>query len=310
MAFYEVAEDDKGEFVIVYADDVLDFVTNANETIEFFEIAEWAFHIEKPVRYDLSKTKRMSVDAIAMLLSQLKNDDVTKGLFFKVVANDEIQRKLTQEWRYLQKIAIDSQVSNLIYGKAIKHRGTIVDNYLARDLCLEISRYIYGEFHIIRDLYETLIELMANTQDHAKGSSISNHIKNWWMFVSPEKECVNLIFIDNGIGLFESLPVRQHMNRSNLLTEFIPKADAVSKSIRKKELSQVYSDLVNGRIKSSTGLLERGKGIPLIKKNINKSIISRLVVISNDAHIDMGYDKVAVMDHSFSGTMYIVKISQ
>lgn len=311
MPSHSRRKDKKGDFVVIYADSILNFVTHPEQTIHFFELAELAFSNDLPVRYDLSNTHEISADAIAMLLSQLKNEEVNQGLFFRVIASEDILKRLNQEWKYLKKIDSESpMIEDFESGSVTKLTGTNVANFLARDICMEISKCIYGKPKITRDLYEILIELMANTQDHANGPEGSGSETSWWLFLYPSEGDIDLIFIDNGVGLFESLPVKQHMHKRNYISEFIPGADELSKTVRRRELLQVYKDLVNGNIKSSTGLAERGKGMPLVRGNAQVGVISQLTVISNDAYIDMLCDKVSVMDFSFSGTMYIAKIME
>ena len=178
----------------------------------------------------------------------------------------------------------------------LKVVGDRVIQEAAKEVTAEISHSFYGKEVRIHTVYSSLIELMANTQDHAYPDDDFDDA-NWWLFSSVREDEAEFVFIDLGVGVFRSIPVKQYIHRQNLFS-LRPgtRLDVTDKKYRSEELLKVYAALVSGEVKSSTGLADRGKGIPLIYQNARDPIFDRLTLIANDAFIDFKSDRVSVMD--------------
>jgi hypothetical protein len=277
-------------------------------SILFFNKVTAAYQGQNDVEYDLSKIASITESFAAVMTAHIKDWNISQGRASTIIQpqDDFCKKKLKRLG--IQKKVPDS--SENIFDSDINAPQKItnlkVANQVAKAVVDTSTALIYGQKRKIKELYAILIELMANTNNHA--DSVSREVYPWWLWIfhDPELDVVKFVFLDLGVGIFESLPVKQH-----ILQNPIP-FDPTNKVINRRgvELSLIFQNLEQGKIKSSTGKSERGKGIPLVADSAKSGHFSRFIILSNDAYIDMSDNTVSVMHQHFSGTLYYFELTE
>jgi len=172
-----------------------------------------------------------------------------------------------------------------------------VEPDIAKDACILGLQHIPEEQHeLLREpLYDILIEVMQNTNNHA---GKSRGIYDWWLLVYDDiyekKTC--FAFLDLGVGIFESVPMRNYRERA-------------AKFFGLYDNTELIPDLFAGKIKSRTDKPERGKGIPQIFDCAQDSLFSTFVMISNDAYANLKTHEYRKMSTDFEGTLFYWEIN-
>ncbi len=186
--------------------------------------------------------------------------------------------------------------NNFLLHKITNNR---VENGIARDMAKVGSEYVFGEGHKVREVFEILIECMANTNNHASGDG--DDIYDWWLVVNSSESSrkVNYTILDLGVGVFESSPMKRY------------KKDITQKVVKAITHNSFWvSDLLAGKIKSRTGLEQRGKGIPRIHKRSQSDKIKSPILVSNDVFVDLKTGEGRRLDSNFSGTLVHFELSE
>ena len=86
--------------------------------------------------------------------------------------------------------------------------------------------------------------------------------------------------------------------------------DIKTKGYRLLEVNKIFSALVDGKIKSSTGDPTRGKGLPLVAKNAISGNFSSFYMIANDTFINMKAGETSIMNEHFDGTLFFFELTE
>lgn len=163
---------------------------------------------------------------------------------------------------------------------------------IARTCCEDVFKKLDLDFKDdLEPLYDVLIEAMQNTNNHASaGQSVTY---DWWLYEYEDKgkNLMHYTFLDIGIGIFESLPVKKYVIDVLKLLEIRSNLDLVD-------------DLLAGKIKSRTKRPERGKGIPQIYELSKDPLYKDFYILSNDIMINTKTDERTELREPFLGTLY------
>lgn len=150
-------------------------------------------------------------------------------------------------------------------------------------------------------LYLGLTEAMTNCHHHAyiasrqDGLGQTNEPKNWWMFSQERDGELSVVFCDLGVGIPETLPLKQPKLWAKLKNAFgflpPPDAEAISEAI------------VESR--SRTTKHYRGKGLRQLVDVIEKTPQAKLLLHSNRGKYTFinGESKLHNYDDSIMGTL-------
>lgn len=287
---------------LVVAPQEFSFIDQPEMTISFFRQAEGAYLRGRSVIYDLSKVESLSVTTAAILVSHIKDRNVNFGMVSKLISpEDPTVAKQLRQFGIFKRVVDHVEE---IHADVAVHRLTNIKvaNLMAREIVLASTFHVYGENRRISELYSTLIELMANTNNHADSEFIARY--PWWLFVFPDqsKSAVKFVFLDLGVGLFESIPVRQWLTRNPFPP--LSKRGDIALYERGGQLAKIFRNLEAGDIKSSTKLSSRGKGLPYVIKCAKSGHFKEFYIVSNDAYIDVLSNRVSAMNENFSGTLF------
>lgn len=283
--------------------------------INLFRAAEIAYRSGKTVVYDFSGTKTVTETFISILISHIKDPNINKLRPSKI--NLPTDKSCNQK---LRKFGIFKKVDDTCESIDIENIGihkltnTLVANDIAKQVVRSVSRYFYNEDRKLASLYSILIELMANTNNHADSSVKAMY--PWWLyvFVDENEKLVKFVFLDLGLGIYESMPVKQHITVQKIPLFHTSPEDKLSAKQkignRERQIGWIQSKLESGDIKSSTKNPSRGRGMPHILKCAKSGDFRKFNIISNDAYVDVIGRRISAMRENFSGTIYYFELQE
>lgn len=278
----------------VVAPDYFSFIDNTEATLKYLNECRILLHKNENITFDISKVKKLSPDAIALLVA-CTNNPKFRGNYANIRGNapkDKLAKKLFTESGFYKYVNTSKEMKsaqraecNLLH----KESDFTVQSGIAKEACLYGTHHIFQNDKPISELYEMLVEAMSNTNNHA-GKKNKDKIK-WWLYTYNDPTgFTSYSFIDLGVGIFDSIPVR-----------FFKKIKNIVKLSNNVDLVQ---DLLNGKIKSSIKKDNdiRGKGIPQIASNSKEPIFKQAIIISNNVKINLKTQEAIKLSVNFNGT--------
>lgn len=272
------------------------FVENTEKLLQKFNNAKEYFKKLRNIKFNLSQITNVTPDAIALYIALCTDK--------KFINNQSFKGNLPKNEK-LKIIFVKCGFFDYVNSKIPKGLGTQqifnvetnkkVEPKIAEAICTNINKEEKN-----KALYKILIELMANTNNHASGKS-NEQEKYHWCFQSyydDEKEIYKCSFIDVGVGIFQSIPVKEYKKK---------------KFWKEEHNKDLFKRILDGKIKNVTitEKKNRGKGIPLIYKTITEGdCFLRAIVITNDVFACIKGDKVVFkkLNNPFQGTFYYWEI--
>ena len=284
------------------APESLSLIENTNETLKYFGTCRNMLKKGRYVFLDISNVTKLGVEVIT-LLAALVNDSSFRGKG-RITGNapkDPVLKRTFCEsgfYKYVNASKEMKNVQNINRNLFHKENSYKVATDIAKEACLYGLQYVWDEPRIIESLYENLIEAMSNTNTHASGRN-EEKVK-WWMYVYnvPVKKTSQYIFVDLGVGIFDSVPVHAFKK--------------LSRKIGISHNAELVPDLLAGKIKSRVELDNkmRGKGIPQISLNSKSDCFSQAYILSNDVMIDLRSEVAMALKSSLNGTLMFFELSR
>jgi hypothetical protein len=276
-------------------------ITNASETIDFINILENRYLQKKEVFVNMKNVEYMDYSAVTMLLSVLysfKERNVNfngnfpnKKNYKKMLIDsgffDCLKTKISKKLEY--KIGKENQIFTLANKE--------VNSELGFPVMIETSETVFGKKRTLKGLQRVLLELMHNTNNHADLNKKGE--KHWWLSVNHDKDknTVSFIFLDYGIGIFESLKNKPAEGKWGKFKNYF------SDLVNTEDNSTLLKLLLEGEVHMTvTGKHYRGKGLPGIREAMIRNDISNLCIVSNDVFSDVSNGTYTKLHNEFSGT--------
>lgn len=271
-------------------------INNTESTISFFNYIHEQLRQGIRVLFDISKIDTLTTDAIAVQIAKIKDEKFHCNGNIKGNAPDDVN---------LKKLFLQSGFYEYVNTRGVKPKNEkiiliheITDNKvepdIAKNACLLGLKHTFGNEDIFEPLYDILIEVMQNTNNHA---GITRGKYDWWLHVynHPDSSKTSYTFLDLGVGIFESIPVKSF------------KRDFLERLGLKSNLDLVPK-LFAGEIKSRTSRPERGKGIPQIYECSQEPTFDKFILISNDVYADLKTSEYKLIKTKFDGTLFYWEI--
>lgn len=280
----------------------LSLVVNPEETIDFVVKLEELYLTRKKVFVDLKNVKFLDHSGITILVSILfsfKSRNIGFNGNFPKDKDLALMLINSDFFKYLRKVNIPEKLEykigkeNQLFTRANKE----VNSELGLVVMAESSKTIWGENRTCKGLQRTLLELMQNTNNHAELNEKGE--KHWWLSVNQNKKDrkVSFIFVDYGIGIFESLKNKPNNNK------WYGWLEKMKTKLQVGGNDEVFKLLLNGEMHLTvTGQHFRGKGLPGIKEALDRNQISNLKIVSNNVFADVEQDSFRKLKTEFSGT--------
>lgn len=280
----------RSRLVTLKAPENFSLIENTNEVLEYFNQARSYLRKGNSVDLDISKIKSLTPDAIALLVARLRDKQFHHDRGVKGNApEDKMLKQIFLQSGFYDFVDSEEKPKRLdhLVNKVSKN---FVDDDLAKKYSLIGIRHTFGREFIFDPLYDILIEVMQNTNNHA-GENRGDY--DWWLHVyrDPAESISKYTFLDLGSGVFESFPAT--LFRNNL-------TDMVGLTNNK----DLVRPLFNGEIKSSTGRDDRGLGMPQIFESSQNPSFGKFYMIANDVKVDMKTMTITELNGNFSGTLF------
>jgi ABC-type transporter Mla MlaB component len=273
----------------ISAPEIFSFIDNPESLLLYFKTARIEISNRNQVYLELSKIKRLSSDAIALLIATIEDPRFHRHLPLSGNAPEDLklQTLFIQSgfFKYVQSNAPRVKTENLLLHTLTKNK---VEPLIAKQASLLGIEHTFKNNDIFEPLYEMLIECMSNTNFHAGLEKQGKY--EWWLYVykNPENNVTSYSFLDLGVGIFKSIPVKTFVKITNFIG-FSSNVDLVS-------------PLIQGKIKSRTKEEIRGKGLPQIYSLSKHANIKKFTIISNDVFADFDNENYYRLKTSFEGT--------
>lgn len=290
----ETRRDEK--YVTVKAPKEFSLVNNLAETAKFFKTLQFEFSHGRNVFVDFERTKEATPDAVLVLVSKITDKRFTRNRATRgSVPEEKRVHDLLLQMGFYQKV--QSHYSHVVstHGLMLKKRSRKVEPDIAREIISFASRHRYGNPRKCPGVYRVLIEVMANTRDHA--AIRRKETESWWTaaYFDAERSRACFVFVDNGVGVFRSTKLGDFQKVWGPLLGFGSKGE-------------VLEAIMNGSVGSRTGIVYRGKGLPSIRNVYNRGEIQNLTVITNEVVGNFANGKFATFDPGFDGTLFYWEI--
>jgi hypothetical protein len=283
----------------IKAPSIFSICKNFLEVIEFADRVKSLSKLKKNIFINISDIKELTADAIVVLISVLYDARLSK---VKVIGNYPSNNTIKDK---LEQSGFFKHVYGAINAKNSKTKNTIYTEFsnmvlpeFADEVVQEASRTVFGDSRGNEDIYRVLTELMMNTHKHANPKVEA--AEKWWLATEHDEKNnkVSFAFIDNGVGILESinkLAYKQGL-RDKLAAVF-------------KNNLEILQDIMLGKIKSRTGLVFRGKGLPATLKAFERNGFSKLKIITNDVYADYENNIFSFIKPPFSGTLIMFEFN-
>jgi hypothetical protein len=273
------------------APELLSLTDYPNQCISFF-CELYSFSKRRDVFVDLSRVKKITPDAIALLVSVVIG--IGRRHKLRIFGNYPDAQHVTEMIRvsgFDQYLKSSGLPSHNTHGAIVK-KDFVLDSRRAEPKfakqLIDFAAKDDGDITRLRPAYENLLECMGNTHQHA---SAVEGAESWWasVFQDSSRSCDCFTFVDMGVGIFDSIELGLRLKLYKLV--------GVGRQ-------QIMRMLLAGKIPSSTGLGYRGKGLPSISDSMrDKHAVSRLVIITNDVYVDVGTDRFDLLPRHLKGLL-------
>lgn len=240
------------------------------------------------IQFDLSNVTRIDMMAICWLLS-LINKLSTNGVnCYGNFPNDLDAMEFVKESGFLNVMksnlarASQKNFQNQMY---MIGKGHINPTKLARSVKESFS-YLIGEEEHYPPVYDNLIEICANSVEHA---NITPYDKNWLVSISYNQDKVCFILTDTGKGILSTLKRK--------------KAELFTDIVHFKQDTEMLRGVFEGAYQSQTGEINRHKGLPEVYESFTEGWISDLQVITNCVLYNFETKQKRILTNEFKGVM-------
>lgn len=280
-------------------------IENPEETLEFINssIGSISFN-NRNISQDFSKVENITPDTILYMMSiieELQMNDVPFSIKGKYDNKKEGKsRILFEESGFLEHLkGKQDEIKNLQTEVLTIKVGVDNQPQTAKEVVQYLRKWLNMDRLETKPIYSILIECMTNTRNHAYKTKnriekeINNH--KWYLMAYHTDNNVHFVFLDNGNGIPQTL--RWYWKDLFSGTKWYD--------------SKLIESAMQGKIlRSQTGEVKRGKGLPKIYKTSKLSYIEELIIIANKGFVNCKNDTNLELKSKFKGTLISWKIKK
>lgn len=235
----------------------------------------------------LDDCEYISSGAIALMISAIRDLRVYGISCSGSYPEDPYTRNILEKSGFFNFVRGNIKEENKVTQNTITQQGiAIVDPALVAPIVLRAMTFIFGKPYRNQRIQSLLVELMANTINHAFPKQRNS---KWYLssYFDEENKRVSFTFIDNGQGILNTL---------NL------KYGTLIRSLFLNSNESILDAAFDGKFGSRTKEIKRGRGLPNVKKCFTENYITKLVVIANDVYLDFENNRNVKLKEDFDGT--------
>lgn len=276
---------------------------NPEETISFFNnVMKYSNTTEEEygrIRFVLTQVQHVTVDAIMYLIAVMNN--------IKTKCNTIEYRGDIPYKEDVKQLFIDSGFFDMLsikneYTRRMRNKNSIciktgkqVDNDIIKVLCDFVQDQIRIKNETGRALYQTFVELMSNTYNHAYVYD-DNLERVWYVYAKRERKVVYFTFLDTGKGIADTI-----------YKKYIEK---ILKNFKIKKESDITLSAFTGTYRSETQKVNRGTGLPEIYQH-SKTHLYNMKVITNKSYCNISSNETGKdLNNHLHGTVYVWEIHE
>lgn len=276
---------------------------NSEEAISFFNnVMKYSNTTDEKygrIRFVLKNVQHVTVDAIMYLIAVMNNIRTKcNAIEYRgdMPYKDDV-KQLFIESGFFERLSIKNRYTGKINNKnsICIRTGKQVDNDVIKSLCDFVDNRIKIKSKTKRALYQTFIELMSNTYNHAYDED-DNLERVWYVYAKKEKRTVYFTFLDTGKGIADTIYKKQ----TEKFFEYLK---------LKKEFELTLSAFT-GTYRSETKELKRGTGLPEIYMH-SKTHLSNMKVITDKSYCNISPNENGKnLNNHLHGTVYVWEIHE
>jgi hypothetical protein len=276
--------------VSVTAPDNFSLIHNPNGTIAFLDDVRVAGR-KANVFVDLRGIKTLTSDAIAALLAVIKLDEAPPKISGNR-PNDPRLREMLESSGFLEHVEGGTGAGARRVGsiqRELSKGNEKFDQFRAKEIIDFALKHFGSRKKTHQATYSVLGEAMLNTVYHA---SAPGYRREPWcasVFCDDERRRACFTFIDQGVGIFRSQKFRGLVR--------------IFKNLGVLSHADVLKKMMDGQIRSRSGLRGRGNGIPGINRHCKAKRIRELRIIANQAMGNGETDVYTQLETPFPGTI-------
>jgi hypothetical protein len=270
------------------------FINNTEGMIIFLDRLRVALDLKQSVLVDLSEVVEITNDALIAMLSVIQDPRVANNVeaFVKLPEESSKVAARLRESGIREQFAGLQDVVPAKHGRIRNKWSLEADTSKANELIAFATKEVFGRKKQLRDVQRILSECVDNTTFHASGKRDRKLHEAWWatVFCEGNPKVAYFSVLDNGVGIAEHLKINW-LNQLKLLKKYQTNPDL---------LKAVFE----GAVLSSTGLSNRGNGLPAIFRARSRGQFSALIVITNNVYIDFDQGLYRELPKPFRGTFF------
>lgn len=266
---------DNRERFEIQAPEHMSLINNTEETLSFFtKMIDFAQNGKNncEIFLNFEKVQKLTIDAIMYIVALMKKlkGPVRKHCYFAGnFPSDVNANRLMMESGFSNFVRLN-QPTPKPRGNYIQIKeGRQVEQLVASEVCDFASASIELED---KSLYKILIELMANSWNHAYNRKSGKYLENrWYLFVEDSGDRIRFTFLDTGFGIPATVYKKIKEKIKDLVR--VPSDAYYIKSAMQQTANR-----------TNTQLVYRGKGLPKINEIFLLGKIQNLKVISGKGY--------------------------
>lgn len=270
------------ETKVVRAPKILSVFNNSTETLNFFDEVKAQISIlnyKDELFFDLSKIEMVSVGAIMYLIAMIKNTRRLKVMEINCSGNvpqEPMARTIFETCGFYTYVSPQYTFRRATSNDHINiTRGKEAAPEVAGSICEFVHAHSHCDRIATKALYKMILELMANTKQHAY-TNRKDMDHNWYVYVEDCDKYLRFVFLDTGEGIPNTVRTKGIWEK---VKNYLSLNDAY-----------FIASALRGELRSETGLSYRGKGLPEIYQNV----VSRYI---GDFSIVSGYGKCTINEN-------------
>lgn len=267
---------------------------NVDEMTAFLaEVAGW-MRRGRSILIDLEAITDLTADAVVALLSLAER--AVRISFTCTVPDDPRLVNILSDagfFRYFKGGPITTEGRAPLFTDKTAYK---VEAETAKTLVSFVTTALFGSHRPVPSAYEAMIEGMSNTHEHARPGP-SERVR-WWASANYDEtsQCGTFVFVDSGLGILRTLRlkgIKRALNKIGVTSN-----------------AEILRQVLSGKIESSTGLSYRGKGLPKIKRWVDRGRLRELTIISNDVCANVSIGEYRTLRVPFDGTLLCWKLTK
>lgn len=291
---------------IIKAPTNFSFLDNPQSVTQFLKKIENVLTENKSLYVEMKAVNKIDYATISSLLAvcyRFKKNNIKFNGNFPV---DQISKDLLVKSGFLYTLFSNNPDAGHKYNiNADNQLFTLNERKIeiSGEIVKSVSEFIFGKKRKLSGLYTTLGELMDNTISWA--SKKQDETEQWWISINYDKsnKKVSFVFIDYGIGIFNSLADKEANHPIKKILKRAQKTFGLDAT--EKQLKMIVTESAGRTYKLSGG---HGQGIYGIYQALQRKQLSKLYIISNNAFGNIENDKYEKLDNELSGTLYYWEI--